>query len=724
MSARRSARIKAKHVSAEEPSRTEAALDSLLPSEEDEPVAAKPKARGKKRKSAPGQAGADSGRQAKKPRMRGSLERVLNMPFDLLPEIFGHLEPQDLLNLSRTSKDLRNLLMSRSSRSIWLQSMANAPEMVDCPSYISEPAWIDYLFGKGCMGCGKNTNATHTLEREFIRLCMKCVKERLTAIKDLTTFAATRVYPISVAINNGLYPLSANSNIMYLEPSRDERWTKEYKALTTDEARTEWEERTLAEEGARIKIARACSQLWARRHLRLEDEMRQLQMERKKQIVEHIRKMGWGEEIDKAGGDFPSNRLHLISFIYQKNITPRILSNWESYLRSIMQSMKNERLAREQRSCWKTRMTKFSNIASPLIVGLSEREPRPGLRDVFECQRVKDLVFKTSPEVTLEDIDFGFVNELLPEIVQHWRESASAQLVAKIRSTMGVQHDIDPSTVLSLATSVFACDDRYPCFKRSLWFSDALAHPCCTPPSSQNDVGMENEPTYLHFARKPWSAKTLQFRKFDYNVISQVVELCGLDPATATIEQMNALDHVFECTKCRKPSSGRQVMNWQGVLQHFRQVHGHFLIDISDIVLVILDGEDAQKAKEKIAEVREKRMYQEHFKILCMHCSHSGKLASIRRHILQRHDNVPVPKEGVDFMLSGKNPNCYQVSPAEIWPPYVDMNDDGDLEEDDNLEESELVPLCVCGRCHIFDDDDNDDDDSEMDDDDDDDYWW
>jgi hypothetical protein len=55
----------------------------------------------------------------------------------------------DLVNLARTSKDLRQVLMSRKSMWVWIVARRNAGAVMvpDPPEDMSEPAWALLLFG-------------------------------------------------------------------------------------------------------------------------------------------------------------------------------------------------------------------------------------------------------------------------------------------------------------------------------------------------------------------------------------------------------------------------------------------------------------------------------------------------------------------------------------------------------------------------------------------------
>lgn len=52
-------------------------------------------------------------------RKNGRLEEITEMPMDVLYEIFGYLEPLDVLHLSWSSKALRLIVMGKSAKYVW-----------------------------------------------------------------------------------------------------------------------------------------------------------------------------------------------------------------------------------------------------------------------------------------------------------------------------------------------------------------------------------------------------------------------------------------------------------------------------------------------------------------------------------------------------------------------------------------------------------------------------
>ena len=60
------------------------------------------------------------------------------------------MHPRDLLNLARTSKDFRSLLMSRTSAIFWRAARQQIPGLPECPPFLSEPQYANLLFFSHC----------------------------------------------------------------------------------------------------------------------------------------------------------------------------------------------------------------------------------------------------------------------------------------------------------------------------------------------------------------------------------------------------------------------------------------------------------------------------------------------------------------------------------------------------------------------------------------------
>ncbi|RDX52691.1 hypothetical protein OH76DRAFT_118661 [Lentinus brumalis] len=119
----------------------------------------------------------------------GSLSGLLNVPLDIFFEIACHLEPLDILQLSRTSKALRRLLLSRTSRHIWITARKRiAPRALpDAPAGLSEPLYAALVFQPTCMACGSRAlSVDYALQ---VRFCRPCWNENVIRGKDLAKAA-------------------------------------------------------------------------------------------------------------------------------------------------------------------------------------------------------------------------------------------------------------------------------------------------------------------------------------------------------------------------------------------------------------------------------------------------------------------------------------------------------------------------------------------------------
>ncbi|KAG8983958.1 hypothetical protein FRB93_006870 [Tulasnella sp. JGI-2019a] len=101
---------------------------------------------------------------------------LLQLPVDVVFEVFKQTHPRDLLQLARTNKAIRKDLMSKSASGIWASARANSPKLYPpCPPDMSEPQWA-VLFGPDCMICGKE-NAEFTDYDLRLRGCGPCLRK-------------------------------------------------------------------------------------------------------------------------------------------------------------------------------------------------------------------------------------------------------------------------------------------------------------------------------------------------------------------------------------------------------------------------------------------------------------------------------------------------------------------------------------------------------------------
>ncbi|KAG6897861.1 hypothetical protein C0992_009999 [Termitomyces sp. T32_za158] len=81
---------------------------------------------------------------------RGALKDIVEMPLDILHEIFMYLTPVEVLSLSRMCKALRRILMTKTAEYVWKQARLNLDDFPDCPDDLNEPQFANFIFSSLC----------------------------------------------------------------------------------------------------------------------------------------------------------------------------------------------------------------------------------------------------------------------------------------------------------------------------------------------------------------------------------------------------------------------------------------------------------------------------------------------------------------------------------------------------------------------------------------------
>ncbi|KII83316.1 hypothetical protein PLICRDRAFT_47362 [Plicaturopsis crispa FD-325 SS-3] len=108
----------------------------------------------------------------------------LDMPVEILFEIFGWARPEDLLSLTRTSKPLRSILRNRrTALSTWKSAFArHYPDMPACPPGMDEPRYARFMCSRECHGeCEGLAGEGETRAFWYLRVryCQPCLDKRV-----------------------------------------------------------------------------------------------------------------------------------------------------------------------------------------------------------------------------------------------------------------------------------------------------------------------------------------------------------------------------------------------------------------------------------------------------------------------------------------------------------------------------------------------------------------
>ncbi|KAF9267012.1 hypothetical protein L218DRAFT_714649 [Marasmius fiardii PR-910] len=119
-------------------------------------------------------------------KLKGPLEKLAKeAPMDVVLEVFSHLEPLDIINLSRTNKMFRATLMSPSARPIWRAALANVSGLPPLPPNLSEPRYAHFVFDPTCQGCYRGP-CDYFVWECFIRCHKSCAQKLFFSMEELS----------------------------------------------------------------------------------------------------------------------------------------------------------------------------------------------------------------------------------------------------------------------------------------------------------------------------------------------------------------------------------------------------------------------------------------------------------------------------------------------------------------------------------------------------------
>ncbi|KAJ3728364.1 hypothetical protein C8R42DRAFT_638167 [Lentinula raphanica] len=457
----------------------------------------------------------------------GLLEKLAkDMPLDVILEIFCYLEPRDLLRLARTTKDLRGILMSRSSENIWRIARGNVEGLPPCPVDLNEPQYANLLFESYCHECVR-LGSSHRKCHYYIR----------------------------------------NTEI-------EQRYKAEYDAIETQEDRDAWISRKKDERLAIKKNNQLCAD-WVKKSLQNRaNELAALRKDRKAAILSRLGEIGWRDEAETIIRGSPHDDdpfSNLKSVRQPKNLTDHGWRSIRDELVKFLSDAKDERLAQERKALLSHRVTLARDTYNAIRSKSDLREPFPTNGDILCNQIFRTLIWDTPEDVDLTvDLFESRLLEHLPEILAEWRAAIDQQLVAIMQKSRPTATISD----LHLATTIFDCTR---CHRPPLYYSQLFYHQCCQDRSiSPFDDLVNNLPVNCD---GPWSPVSLSFSNTQSNRAKTLVEACSLDPSTATLQDMYDTNPLFECAPCFKRNlhdwdGGRLFMRWPIALDH-HVLQGH-----------------------------------------------------------------------------------------------------------------------------------------------------
>ncbi|THU96799.1 hypothetical protein K435DRAFT_754585 [Dendrothele bispora CBS 962.96] len=520
---------------------------------------------------------------------RGKLEKLTEIPLDVLFEIFGYLTPFDILKLARTTKDLRRLLMDKSSTSVWQAARSNVPGLPPPMTGMSEPEYANLAFDAHCHTC-HSLRCENIIWRFRTRLCNKCLPLVFTPTEELSApdfmpnqWQFKKIFGHRlldclpyIKITPGKEPFRTAAKGLPFDrafiQTLVDRLLDEYEVFKEDDDTLALWISLKAEIHHNLQDEIKVYEAWHSERLATRSqEIEKTRLRRRTAILERLSEQGWEEEVKfvKQHRSWDFNNHKLVN--QPKDLTERIWKNIEEPLTHFMEEM---RILRIRRNC-RPRYNVLRK-AYPQYVDLQDPDlPTPIIGDILTLDLVKSIAeIPSATETDLpEDDIFDPLLELLPTISHIWLSTVQTLLVLIAQR---VKPDFQPSD-LKLATSVFQCSASY--CKERMSHDLILKHSCATSPRfsspggrrSEQFNGMSEDASW--FGAVPWNEGGDRVR-FDLDGSKRVKLLVryvlGLDPAETTVEELDKGNYAIECTRCRRKGTRDKkcVMRWQKALNH------------------------------------------------------------------------------------------------------------------------------------------------------------
>ncbi|KAI0355604.1 hypothetical protein OH77DRAFT_1589623 [Trametes cingulata] len=599
---------------------------------------------------------------------RGRLAGMLDiLPRDVLYEVFSHLEARDLVNLSRASKALRAVMMSRKSAPCWraaLARMERIPEGVPC--FLSEPAYANLLIFHYCHNCLKpNTKRIYWMSARYCAACLPAMstpRPELAAIYDEVESELGRD-----AIRGALFKVECVDSVirergkgnLFIYHKRDvESFQRKWRALSDREEKAALVQRQqeIAEEAHKFSME-LCG-LKERRNM----DVRSDKDERLDDIKSELCAAGWRAEVKfmESQGKLEELSRHrlvnkpvLLTDEEWEKIKDEVIAIVQPY-REILRASKKRRALYAARleylyqAFWEYRK---ALEVFPRVDTLAE-EAQPTARDLAYMPEVRKLV-EVDPG---ESLDADTFKPLIPALVEKWTENRRKAFEEKW-SRVAKKKRPSPTAADPMALAITSfhcqeCDEPHP-----IRWPAVLSHACIPWRGGAKPV----KDDYEYAVQECFYGQAFhrEDNKMVFNKYLQqtrdIISLCREDPDVVTYEAMEACPVRLSCKQCAKPGR-HEVFDWLAALRHEVQHHLSEKETLSHRWERV-SAEEATRATA-LAEALHRKWVDEVAyglslgRLSCSWCEYRKKtyLDTMIQHVRFFH-KIENPAKGVDFCL-------------------------------------------------------------------------
>ncbi|KAL1660197.1 hypothetical protein GGF50DRAFT_63704 [Schizophyllum commune] len=480
-----------------------------------------------------------------KPRKRGKLSALPDMPMDILYEIFRSLHPSDLLHLARTTKAFRSLLMNRSSAWLWKDGYAAyAEDLPPVPDDLTIPQFVSLAYDRICHFCNAPSGVTNIIWTARVRACKKCLSDKDVFVTERTrdqTFSRLAGGHVSIPYHSECLPVvtvrSSSRGLERLYPVNTVKQLAHDYARDAKDKAWGWQETSawFAEKSklyrAKVQHAELCESWKDAREKERGDELKQVRDSRQADIVRRMTALGWGDEIEKLGlGKFGKYKHVRKSQKLTEKMWLQIKDELVDYLKEVkMKRLEEEKLeTRWDRYKLLVEVYNEYRLAQPLNAIL------PNVGDIAVHEDVSRIIEGTPWNQELTKVDLRAVLDAIPKsFFDDWLQRCETALVQVLNTARRKKRATRAD--LKLAATAFGIKN----YSRELHYPALLVDDTMTKVYVSEKDKLRGE-VHALCGHRPWSAERL-IPSYHY-IAKKAVTLAGLDPLRATGEDMDKRD--------------------------------------------------------------------------------------------------------------------------------------------------------------------------------------
>ncbi|KAF8682849.1 hypothetical protein RHS04_02038 [Rhizoctonia solani] len=523
---------------------------------------------------------------------QGGLADLINMPIDIFTEIAAHLLPIDIINLARSNKFFRSLLMHRTSIHIWNGAMKNIEGLPPCPPGMSEPRYLSLLFSKTCTKCGGPARGKMD-PNLLVRLCGSCRGVHLMPLELVPSTLMPMVH-----YSGSIAPLKRRSiGYTLCEDISDllAQYQEKKRASNADELEA-WSNEMRKAVHNRQNQAQVLRGFLVTLELEREQELGDAKEARRSEIKRRLGEMGWAEEDMNFGwwSDNPRAWHDLVS--QPKPLTERIWANIRPKLIPLLEDNRERRLEMEREARRSERRRGLSRLflqmreqsfpmlsfkahnpmlqlsISEPVLDVSHRDAFPDFAHTLNWSIVKDI-FETDATEGEMEVKFGQHRDEIRALITEWKDQVHTRLASSVRNafeerneplrpTISVFNE-EPDTLANIsdnlklllrADSFFRRSGLSSLSKQPLGYSMIL---------SMKDLVGSHSPYASETPRELPTFNDIEWYPEAHEVAQKL--LADLGKPDASHLEMKKVGSAFVCGRCHAVGS----MSWEAIVQHY-----------------------------------------------------------------------------------------------------------------------------------------------------------